>query len=142
MKLSRRMKLAVVTVHVAAASFWVALLTSIIAIQAAERTSIDPIATSATLQLRVLLPTVVIAVVSGLLLSVGTQYGFIKHRWMVVKTVLVLAVFVIATLTFVQHSSWIWWRAIGLAIVILITAISATKPFGRTRWGYRRGKHG
>jgi hypothetical protein len=92
-------------------------------------------------------------IVSGVLLSLGTKWGLLKHTWIVAK--IVLTVGVIATAVqlidrFAQAETGITMgllvspsqlrlglSAVHLLMLLVATIISVYKPWGRT-WFYRR----
>ncbi|SFO90547.1 hypothetical protein SAMN04489713_110197 [Actinomadura madurae] len=103
--------------------------------------------------LTIVIPSVVLAVVTGLVVSLGTPWGLVKHRWVLLKFVISLVIPVIATV----QSGWIEELqhrtadpaadpgGTGLVLVLcmllyaalLWTAVvlSVFKPGGKTRWG-------
>lgn len=141
MKLSRQGRAAVVTVHVAAATAWTALITATTAMQAASPSRTDPVVISPLLRYQILFPIIMIAIVSGIILSTGTVYGFLKHRWLVGKLILTTVLMVLGTIAIVSQLTDLWLRILILVLLIVISAISTAKPFGRTRRWRRRPQH-
>ncbi|RKT73377.1 hypothetical protein DFJ66_6710 [Saccharothrix variisporea] len=95
----------------------------------------------------VVLPMGVGALVSGVVLSLGTKWGLVKHRWVLVKFVLTVVALVA---TFFALRSGVRDAADGVAgagadvlvaccvsltLYLVNTALSVFKPWGRTRWG-------
>jgi hypothetical protein len=106
----------------------------------------------------VLVPLSLLSLATGLLGSLGTSWGLVRHYWVVVKLVLTPA----ATLLLLLHTRPIGWMAraalghaplgtelgqlrmqlvldaAGAAVVLLgATALSIYKPRGVTRYGIR-----
>lgn len=91
----------------------------------------------------------VASLVSGVVLSLVTPWGLTRHRWVVVKTVLTLAVIVSAlalTNGWVEQAATAagaggsgWWVVAGSATHLLLlavaTVVSVDKPWGPTRRG-------
>ncbi|MGM1057752.1 hypothetical protein [Saccharothrix sp. Mg75] len=96
----------------------------------------------------VVLPLALTALATGLLLSFGTRWGLVRHRWVLVKFVLT-AVAVTAT-TFglrgtlhdaadgdpgTAGAGALSAACVSLVLYLVATALSVFKPWGRTRWG-------
>ncbi|MER5260951.1 hypothetical protein ABTZ99_02555 [Actinosynnema sp. NPDC002837] len=95
----------------------------------------------------VVLPLALGALVTGVVLSLGTKWGLVRHRWVLVKFVLTV-VAVIAT-TFSLRSGLheaadgvvaaggdvLAAACVSLALYTFNTVLSVFKPWGRTRWG-------
>ncbi|WP_189223183.1 DUF2269 family protein [Saccharothrix coeruleofusca] len=105
----------------------------------------------------VVLPAALAALVSGLLLSVGTQWGLVRYRWVLAK-LLLTSVAVVATLFSLRPTlhtardavvatgdgvladvgdtgvSVVAACSVSLAFYVANTALSVFKPWGRTRW--------
>ncbi|NUT47892.1 MAG: DUF2269 domain-containing protein [Saccharothrix sp.] len=96
----------------------------------------------------VVLPLALSALATGVVLSLGTKWGLVKHRWVLVKFVLTV-VAVVAT-TFSLRSGLhdaadgvvgtaggdvLAAACVSLALYTFNTVLSVFKPWGRTRWG-------
>jgi hypothetical protein len=96
----------------------------------------------------VVLPLALSALVTGVVVSVGTKWGLVKHRWVLVKFVLTV-VAVVAT-TFSLRSGLheaadgvvgtaggdvLAAACVSLVLYTFNTVLSVFKPWGRTRWG-------
>ncbi|QFZ22441.1 hypothetical protein [Saccharothrix syringae] len=95
---------------------------------------------------RVVLPLALTALVTGLVLSLGTKWGLVKHKWVLAK--FVVTVVAVAATTFslrgtlhdaaagVQGAgvSALSASCVSLALYTFATVISVFKPWGRTRW--------
>jgi len=131
--LSRRMRLVVVTVHVAVTTAWTALLIATVALQAASQHRTDIVMNDDLIRWRVLVPLVVVTVVTGVILASGTPWGFTRYRWMVAKLYLVAILLGFGGELFALRSQVLWARIFILTLLIIIAAISTGKPGGRTR---------
>ncbi|MGW1485400.1 PDR/VanB family oxidoreductase [Micromonospora parva] len=102
------------------------------------------------------IPSVFLTIITGVVVSLGTPWGLLKHRWVLVKLVIALALPFLA----VFEGPWIeeletrsaaglietgttgmlLIGAMGLFTALLWTAtiLSVFKPGGRTRWGRRK----
>ncbi|MET7376383.1 hypothetical protein [Micromonospora arida] len=102
------------------------------------------------------IPSVFLTIITGVVISLGTPWGLLKHKWVLVKLVIALA------LPFLAFFEGPWIEelearsaagqietgatgmlligAMGLFAALLWTAtiLSVFKPGGRTRWGRRK----
>ena len=110
--------------------------------------------------LYIIVPMSLAALATGLVLSLGTDWGLLRHYWVVVKFVLTI----LATILLLQHQFTAVARAarsvsetapgtlpevghlgtqlvsdagLGLLVLLMITTLSVFKPWGRTRYGRR-----
>lgn len=105
--------------------------------------------------LGIVIPSVVLTVISGLVVSLGTPWGLVRHRWVVLKLVISLVI----PITAAGQKTWIEQlqertrdpagQPGGLGLALTVTTIcymallwvavvlSVYKPGGRTRWGHR-----
>lgn len=144
--------------HVVTSVGWIGVEASILALGAIGLTSDNPtVVTSAHVvagQLGELfyLPASLLALVTGVLLGLGTKWGLVRYHWVTLKLVLNLALLLGGNLlvipTFVTASQRAASGApIGTTAVMLCTAMTArltlllvaaqvsiTKPWGKTRW--------
>ncbi len=95
----------------------------------------------------VLLPMGLLALTTGVVMSIGTKWGLIKHRWVLVK--LILTVIALVATTFALRSGLrhaadgvagagtdvLVACCVSLTIYTVNTVLSVFKPWGRTRWG-------
>jgi hypothetical protein len=104
----------------------------------------------------VIVPLCFGALLSGIVQSLGTEWGLFRHYWILAK----LALTLVATTILLLHlpavsrmaatvATWtlpimdapavrgqfVVHAAGGLVVLLLITALSIFKPWGRTRWG-------
>ena len=95
----------------------------------------------------VVLPMGVGALVTGVVLSLGTRWGLVKHRWVLVKFVLTVIAVVATTFSLRSElreaadgvagadTSVLAACCVSLTRYVVNTALSVFKPWGRTRWG-------
>jgi hypothetical protein len=109
------------------------------------------------LDLTLIVPLVLISIVTGVVLSLGTKWGLVQHSWVLAKLVIALAI--VAFATAFEHF-WVielaerlasdanadpgrlgWQLAATLTVflvgLLIATILSIYKPWGRTRWGVR-----
>ncbi|MFB4303608.1 hypothetical protein [Actinomadura sp. NTSP31] len=108
--------------------------------------------------LAIVIPSVVMAIATGLVVSLGTQWGLLRHWWVLLKFVIALVIPVIAMI----ESGWIEELrtrtadpagdpgGLGLALVLCMVlyaallwvavVLSVFKPGGKTRWAARGGR--
>ncbi|MGW4112644.1 hypothetical protein ACWEFJ_17380 [Actinosynnema sp. NPDC004786] len=99
----------------------------------------------------VVLPLALAALVTGVVLSLGTKWGLVRHKWVLAKFALTV-VAVVAT-TFSLRSALheaadgvvgtaggdvLTAACVSLTLYTVNTALSVFKPWGRTRWGAAR----
>lgn len=105
--------------------------------------------------LAIVIPLVLLSLLTGLVVSLGTKWGLVRYRWVLTKFVIALSIPVFAAL---EESSWVrqagtltgadrdadlastdtkLWACFVVFSLLLwaATALSTTKPWGRTRWG-------
>lgn len=113
-----------------------------------------------TFNIALAIPSVFLAIITGVVVSLGTPWGLIKHRWVLAKLVIALSLPVLATF----EGPWIdelmarsedpaaepggtgmllvGAMALFLALLWTATILSVFKPGGRTRWGHRENARG
>ncbi|MCW5696803.1 MAG: hypothetical protein KIS96_08730 [Bauldia sp.] len=150
------------TVHVVSSVGWLGAVIAFVALAVAGIASADPAMidgayrSMAVIAWSTVLPAGTVSAVTGVILSLGTRWGLLRHYWVVVKLVLTLvglALLVIhmapidrladaaaapagvgAGLGHLQTQTLV---ASGLAVLLLLfmTVLSIYKPRGRTRFG-------
>ncbi|MFD0782554.1 PDR/VanB family oxidoreductase [Micromonospora azadirachtae] len=113
-----------------------------------------------TFNVALAIPSVFLAIITGAVVSLGTPWGLIKHRWVLAKLIIALSLPILATF----EGPWIeelaarsedpaaepgdtgvlLVGAMALFVVLLWTAtiLSVFKPGGKTRWGRRENTRG
>ncbi|MGI8331352.1 hypothetical protein ACRYCC_15430 [Actinomadura scrupuli] len=163
-QLRRRTRKVWLTLHVGVSVGWLGLSLAMAALAIAGAVIGDhPVRHGAyelmhVFDLTIVIPSVVLTLVSGLVLSLGTPWGLIRHRWVLLKLVISLIIPITATV----QKTWIEQLqertrdpagetgGVGLALTVtticymllLWTAVvlSIYKPGGRTRWGRPSGR--
>ncbi|MEU6669157.1 DUF2269 domain-containing protein [Streptomyces sp. NPDC046727] len=158
MKLTRPARRASLVVHVVASASWLGLTLGLLALAVTATMTGSAVPAEASVRAMklfadwLLLPVAFLTFGSGVLLSVGTQWGLARHRWVHTKFWLTLAT--IAATAFALRpgvNSAIADMAAGgppagprdllpgpivsLSAYVFMTAISVLKPWGLTRRG-------
>ncbi|MGH8573007.1 MAG: hypothetical protein ACREX8_10600 [Gammaproteobacteria bacterium] len=107
--------------------------------------------------LTLVIPLVLLSISTGLVVSLGTQWGLIKHWWVLIKFGISIGIVAVAAVwenflvrglatdtgidPAVDAAGRDWQLAgcmLGFVIALWVaTTLSVTKPGGRTRWGKR-----
>ncbi len=154
----------VLTAHVTSSVGWLGSVVVFLVLAIAGLTSGDAqLARAAYLSLEligwvVIVPASLASLLTGVVQSVGTPWGLLRHHWIVLKLVLTVG----ATLLLLLHTRAIGRAAdlaagsvsgtpfrslqiqllvdAGLAVLVLLvaTTVSVYKPWGRTRYGRRK----
>lgn len=106
----------------------------------------------------VILPISLSAFITGVLLSIGTQWGLLRHRWVLIKLLLTLGTVLMTYLSLVpglressaivadtapgrlaaiDGSGLVSAAFVSTSIYTFNVVLSVLKPWGRTRWGKR-----
>jgi hypothetical protein len=165
MNLTRRTRRAVLVLHVAVSVGWLGLTAALLALGIAGATSRDPgTAAAAYRAMRILadwliVPVSLLSLVSGLVLALGTHWGLVRHRWVHTKfwlTLVATAASILALRTIIGQAAdaavaglpvpaggrdLVIAPSVALTLYVFITAISVTKPWGRTRRARRALTH-
>jgi hypothetical protein len=150
--------------HLTASVGWVGAVVAYIALDVTVATSQDPALLRAAwtamglLAASAIVPLALAALLTGLVMSLGSKWGLFRHWWVVISLVLT----VIATLVLVQEAGVIGHsaavaadpttsddqlRAIpttlphsvgGLVVLLVIQVLNVYKPPGMTRYGWRK----
>lgn len=157
-QLKRRTRKIWLTLHVGVSVGWLGLALAMMALALAGAVGGRSVRHGAyefmhLFDLAVIIPSVILTITSGLAVSLGTPWGLVRHRWVLLKFVISL----IIPITAMMQSTWIRQLEertrspagqpgrLGLALVItaicylvlLWTAVilSIHKPGGKTGWG-------
>lgn len=159
-KLSRPVRRATLVVHVAASACWLGLTLGLLALGITATTTGSAATVEASVRAMktfadwLLLPLAFFTLLTGLLLSLGTQWGLARHRWVYTKFWLTLAtttatVFALrpGVNTAVAAVSdggplpdpgdVLFGPVVSLSAYLFMTVISVLKPWGLTRRGQR-----
>ncbi|MFE2557355.1 hypothetical protein ACFXGT_15275 [Streptomyces sp. NPDC059352] len=158
-RLPQRWRKAILTLHVTVAVGWVGIEIAQLILGLVGLTTDDAGVVRATRVVMEILGIELIAgiawttLLTGLLLAVATQWGLLKHYWIVTKLVITVALMLNGHFL-LQH--WLREQAevgkapeslslqlvvvmgIALGLLVTATALSIYKPWGKTRHGRRR----
>jgi hypothetical protein len=104
----------------------------------------------------VIVPLALAALLTGLVISIGTNWGLFRHYWVLIS----LALTILATVVLLLHMPTVSLMAdaarqadgadlgglggdllhpgVGLLVLLVITALNVYKPRGMTRYGWRK----
>jgi hypothetical protein len=159
----------VLTTHVTFSVGWIGAVAAFLALSIAGLTSRDAEVVRGTylamnlICLYIIVPLSLAALVTGLIQSLGTQWGLFRHYWVLVKfllTILCITVLLFHQFTAVAKAAklvsgtaagtlpraelgevgFVLVRASGLGILVLLVVmtLSVYKPWGLTRYGRRQ----
>ncbi len=155
------------TAHVVSSVAWLGAVVAFLALSIAGLVSRDPdIVRGAYLSMNVIGLSVIVplsfaALVTGFVQSMGTEWGLVRHNWILLKLVLTIG----STLLLLLHQftavagaaksvlgaaagnlpdaghagmQLAWDAGLAILVLILITTLSIYKPWGLTSYGRRR----
>ena len=162
-----RIRKLALTSHVTFSVGWLGAVLTYLVVAIAGLTSLDPQLVRATyLSMQVMawfviVPFAIAALLSGLVQSLGTEWGLFRHYWIIAK----LALTMVGTAILLLHAPRVTEMAMraadsaiasgdhrsqrialvvhaagGLAMLLTVTTLSIFKPWGKTRYG--RGEEG
>lgn len=161
-----RLRKFVLTAHVTSSVGWLGAIVVYLALATASLTSDDAQTAQAgylvlhRVAYSVIAPLSLAALLSGLVQSLGTEWGLFRHYWILVKFLLTIAGIAVLLLhlpavsrmsrmavdTTLAASDFRTLRlqlvvhaAGGLLVLLTATALSVYKPWGRTSYGRRTG---
>lgn len=165
MTLPPRLRKLTLTAHVVCAVGWLGAVVAYLVLAVGALNGVDPLRVQAaylaleTIGGSVIVPFALAAIVTGLVQSLGTQWGLFRHYWIATKFVLT----VIATAILLKHMPNVSRMAAlaaaaplgsgdhrdlrvqlvvhaggGLLVLLTATALSVFKPWGMTPYGKRK----
>ncbi len=158
-RLSKRSRKIALTVHIATSVSWLGSAYVTLVVGLAAALSVDPAFRLGGYEVIALLnraaniPLAFLMLVTGFLLALGTRWGLIRHRWILVKLALSVLVILanqrltvpdvaaaIAALRADVDLGSLPVQIVGsatatVALLSTVVAIAVAKPWGRTRWG-------
>lgn len=160
MKLSRPARRVSLVLHVVASAGWLGLTLGLLALGLTAATTGSAVTVEASVRAmklfadRLLLPLAFLTLATGLLLSLGTQWGLARHRWVYTKFWLTLATTtatafalrpgvnaavasVAAGEGLPDAGDVLMGPVVSLTAYLFMTVISVLKPWGLTRRGRR-----
>ncbi|MFE9661616.1 DUF2269 domain-containing protein [Streptomyces sp. NPDC005955] len=158
MKLSRRARRATLVTHIAFSAGWLGLSLALLALAVTAATTRQPDTVASSYRSIsvftdwLILPLSLTTLATGLVLSLGTPWGLLRHRWVLAKFCLTLAATTASAFAFRPEVSAAAARvtsgqpvestidlvlppAVSLTTYVFITAVSVLKPWGLTRRG-------
>jgi hypothetical protein len=151
------------TTHITSSLGWVGAVLAFLALAVIGFTSDDEVKVRGAYLLMapaawfVLVPLAHASLLSGIVLSLGTTWGLVRHYWVVLKlgiTVFATVILLIYMGTFrqmagvasdpvvdlaiVRNASPIVHAILGLVLLVAATVLGVYKPFGMTAYGERR----
>jgi len=155
-----RLRKFALTAHVTSSIGWLGAVVAFLALDITAQNSRDvqtvraAYLAMATLIWYVLIPLAVAALLTGIVQSLGTTWGLLRHYWVLFKLVLT----VVAAILLVQYSQTVADRAAvaasiadprglpsfllhsvgGLVVLLVVTILAVFKPRGMTRYGWRK----
>ena len=162
MTLSPRVRTSAVTAHVTVSVGWVGAVLTFIAIAVVGLTSDDATTVRGSYLVMdaaarfVLVPLALLSLATGVVQSLGTPWGLVRHYWVVLKlfiTVLATAVLLLYLRTFaamadaaadpaaalgeIRNPSPLLHAVLALVLLLAATVLGVVKPRGLTRFGHR-----
>ncbi|MGC5533134.1 DUF2269 domain-containing protein [Streptomyces sp. SR-10] len=152
--LKRPVRRGILVSHVAVSVSWLGLTVGLLTLGITAFISGDPsTADAATRSMKIfgdwlVVPVALLALVSGLVLSLGTPWGLARHRWVWTKFWLTLVTTGLSIFSLrpginaaaadgVVDIDLVIAPSVATATYLFITAISVLKPWGLTRRGRR-----
>lgn len=145
-----------------AASAYIALAVFVLSNQDAETVRVAILAME-PMALFVIIPLAIASLLTGIVQSLGTRWGLLRHYWVLFKLLLtVAAVFVLleyttslvglsgiatqptltgADLAMLRDPGHLVHSGGGLLVLIVTTVLAMYKPRGMTRYGQRKQRH-
>lgn len=159
-KLSRPARRAHLVIHVLASAGWLGLTVGLLALAITANTTGSAGAVEASVRSMklfadwLMLPVAFLTLLSGLVLSLGTQWGLARHRWVWTKFWLTLATTTATTFVLrpgvsetaaavsagqplANGRDLLMGPIVSLTAYVFMTVISILKPWGLTRRGRR-----
>jgi hypothetical protein len=154
----------VLSVHLVVSVGWIGALAAYLAFDVATATSGDPgtlRAAYAGMDLivrTVIVPLAIATLATGIIISLGTRWGLVRHYWVVISLVLTIVATVVLLLEtrtvaalaqvaadplttaseLTALNSTLVHSIGGLAVLLAILVLNVYKPRGLTRYGWRR----
>ncbi|WP_030780126.1 hypothetical protein [Streptomyces sp. NRRL S-920] len=161
MKLSRPARRATLVVHVVGAACWLGLTLGLVALALTAITTDSAVAVEAAVRSMkvfadwLVLPLALLTLGSGLLLSLGTQWGLARHRWVYTKFWLTLATTTASAFALrpgvddsvrtvasghpvADTTGLLAGPLVSLSAYLFMTVLSVLKPWGLTRRGQKQ----
>ncbi len=164
MRLSRRARKFWLTVHLVCSIGWVGAVAAylVLDIQATAGQDVQTLQAAYIAMEMVtwwaIVPLAIVSLATGLVLSLGTKWGLVRHWWVVISlvlTVFAIAVLLVETQTIASHAASASDPATtdeelrslpgtlvhsigGLVVLLVVLVLNMYKPKGLTRYGWRK----
>ncbi|MFH9264374.1 DUF2269 domain-containing protein [Streptomyces sp. NPDC017546] len=152
--LKRPLRRGILVAHVAVSVSWLGLTVGLLTLGVAAFTTGDPATADAAMRSMkiygdwLVAPVALLALVSGLVLSLGTPWGLARHRWVWTKFWLTLVTAGLSIFSLrpginaavaegAVDIDLVIAPSVATATYLFITAVSVLKPWGLTRRGRR-----
>lgn len=153
---------AVLAVHVVTSVGWIGAAAAYLAVGVAAGLSDQPLDVRAAwiamdlIGWHVIVPAAALALTTGLVMSLGTPWGLLRHYWVVIALVLTVTSFVVLILhlptvtavaslartaddaTATRLGGDVFHPALGLVVLVVVAVLNIYKPRGLTPYGQRR----
>lgn len=163
-KLPKPYRRVLLTLHVISSVGWLGLSLANISLAVTVTTTSDPVIQHASFRVlelvgtTVILPISLTAFVTGVLASLGTQWGLLRYRWVLIKFALTLVAVLLTFLSLlpglhaatalvdatapdrladVDSSGLLSAAFVSTSMYTFSVVLSIFKPWGRTRWGVK-----
>jgi hypothetical protein len=159
-RLPRRVRTALLVVHVATSAGWLGLDGALVALQVTGLHSGDPAArpgiaiAMAAIACWVLIPVVFAALCSGLVLALGTPWGLARHWWVLAKSGIAVVLTTTGAALMLPHLPPVFAgeselggvqtlaaRSVALVLLLAAMGLSVVKPWGKVGLAGARGTH-
>ena len=146
---------ALLTAHIVVSVGWIGAITAFLALAIAGQTAPSAYVAMNTIGIAVIVPSALLALATGILQSLVTPWGLVRHRWVLMKLVLG----VLATMLLLLHqftavreaarrashglavgalgAQLVVDASLAIGVLVVATVLSVSKPWGLTRFGQR-----
>jgi hypothetical protein len=150
-RLPRRVRAALLTVHVAASAGWLGLDGALVVLEVIGLNSADQALQTgisiamAAIACWILIPLVFASLCTGLVLAVGTSWGLARHWWLIAKAGIAAVLTVTGVVLILPRLSnlvvgdgeplqlrTVAMRSVALVLLLVATGLSVVKPWGKT----------
>lgn len=162
MVVGQKLRKGLLVLHISVSAGWIGAVLAFLAVAAGTQQAASPeagqaaLSTMATIGWTVLVPLSLASLVTGILQSLVTPWGLVRHYWVLAK-LLITVVATAVLLVFMQgfghgggdagglhgntpDSSAILHASGGLVLLVLAVLLSVYKPRGLTGWGLRKAQ--
>jgi hypothetical protein len=157
-----RLRKFALTAHISFSVGWIGTVIAYVALAFAAKNSQDvQMVRAAWIAMEfigwyVIVPLSLAALLTGIIMSLGTPWGLFRHYWVLIKLLLT----VLSTIVLVEHMrgvlsltekvkemdnadlgrlpSELFHPGVGLLVLLVILVLSVYKPRGMTRYGWRK----